>query len=225
MPAQMKSASASSTELRRIERQLEQGREDENNEAELVSPSVASDGTRSLPVTPAVLGDPAGNEQTALLGSSESSLEAASHRLSTEDSSRPRFSSGPRYAKASSGESNELRGADSCGSWCEQLLDRLCGKKASGGDGDGGGGCGGDMRDNGDTDRAVVHRNDAGGAPKPVHLQRTLVAQPVAESRSVAAAGDLFADFEAKAKLFEQLAADASVEVSFVEQEEQGRSV
>jgi hypothetical protein len=32
---------------------------------------------------------------------------------------------------------------------------------------------------------------------------------------------DLFADFEAKAKLFEELAADTSVEVSFAEHEEE----
>jgi len=221
VPAQTQPASASSAELQRIQRKLallEQAREDEINEAEL-SPPVASAGTRSLPLAPAEPGGPPGNEQAALLGTSESSLDTATRRLSTEDRSTPRFSSGPRYAKASSGESNKRRGADSCSSWCEQLLDCLCGKRtSSSGGGDGGGG--GDKRDNGDTNSAVMHRNEVDGA-----FHKTLVAQPVAGARSGAAPGDLFADFEAKAKLFEQLAADASVEVSFVEQEEQSRLV
>ena len=232
VPAQTQSASASSAELQRIPRKLallEQAREDERNEAELsppvasagtLSPPVASASTRSLPLAPAEPGGTPGNEQAALLGTSESSLDTATRRLSTEDRSTPRFSSGPRYAKASSGESNKRRGADSCSSWCEQLLDRLCGKRisSSGGGGDGGGA--GDKRDNSDANSAVMYRNDVDGA-----FHKALVAQPVADARSGAAPGDLFADFEAKAKLFEQLAADASVEASFVEQEEQSRLV
>ena len=195
-------------------------RVDEIDEDQL-SPSVGSDGSRSVTVSPKHDGA-SGTEQAALLGSSEEP-ELAQRRRSTEDNSMLRSTSGLHHTKIISSESTQLpEGTSSCSSWCEKLLGRVCGTSwsntsstcnsssstASGvGGGGGGGGLGGGSRE--DADRRVYDLSSFGSA------------DVVADARAGAATGDLFADFEAKAKLFEQLAADASVEVSFAEQEEQ----
>ena len=197
---------------------------DEIDEDQL-SPSMGSDGSCSLAVSPTKHDGVPGSEQAALLGSSDATLEQAPRRRSPEDNSTLRSTSEielPFHTEITTSESKQLpAGTSSCSSWCEQLLGRFCGaswsnnssrcnnnssSSTASGVGAGGGGLGGGVRE--DADRVY-------------DTSSFCSADAVANARTGAAAGDLFADFEAKAKLFEQLAADASVEVSFVEQDEQ----
>lgn len=165
-----------------------------------------------------------GSEQSALLGSLASDF--AQQRACPENISAPQLISGIRNAQNSSGDPEQKQPVGvSCSAWCGQLLDRVCGRRDEVGISgtpatitDITSGTSGDI---GNTSSLRNIGNNCQDAGADMRGDPHDVGPIIAGTQSSTTAGDLFADFEAKAKLFEQLAADTSVEVSFVAQEEQ----